>query len=181
MELAQLLVDGVVPVSVFLLLSICSLTPLAKPLPKGGIRPLAVGEVLRRFMARSICLQYRRKFEEDLSPHQFAVAKSSGVEVVHKSVGILASAHSVFVWLLLILVTPTTAFTEGLVCALFVVLDQNCKLSSQLSIADVAPIGFGAVTGSGTSLLPMRALQLQHSGEPGGGDRLAAFLWRPYS
>ena len=94
MGLAQLLVDGLVPPSIIPLLAVCSFTPLAKPLPKGGIRPLAVGEVLRRVTARAICLQYRSQFEADLSPHQFAVAKPTGVEVIHKAVGVLASSSS---------------------------------------------------------------------------------------
>ena len=60
------------------------LTPLAKP--DGGVRPLAIGEALRRLTARAICLQSRPRFSADLQPHQHAVSTSAGCETVHKCV-----------------------------------------------------------------------------------------------
>ncbi|CEM28798.1 unnamed protein product [Vitrella brassicaformis CCMP3155] len=46
----------------------------------GGVRPIAIGEVLRRWVTRAICFLHRERFGEALSPHQYAVGVSSGAE-----------------------------------------------------------------------------------------------------
>ena len=85
---AQAMIDGAVPPSALGHLGMASLSPLAKP--DGGIRPLAVGEVLRRLAARAVCHQCQEAFRKDLAPHQFAVAVGAGCETIHKSVSALA-------------------------------------------------------------------------------------------
>ena len=84
--LCQLLVDGAVPGSVIEVLGAANMTPLAKG--SGGVRPLAVGEVLRRVTARAVCMQCRDYFEEDLSPHQFAVGFAGGCEAILKFIDV---------------------------------------------------------------------------------------------
>eukprot|EP00973_Karenia_brevis_P050268 6976389-Karenia_brevis.AAC.1 len=68
------------------------LTPLSKP--DGGIRPLAVGEALRRLTAKAICLQMSSAFHEDLKAHQYAVAVGAGCETVHKCVSAIVDSDS---------------------------------------------------------------------------------------
>ena len=84
LRLCQLLVDGSVPEDVLELLASASLAPLAKP--AGGVRPLAVGEILRRITARAVCMRAKDAFAADLVPHQFAVGLMGGCEAVLKSI-----------------------------------------------------------------------------------------------
>ena len=84
MRVAQLLVDGQVPGPIVRHLGGASLTPLAKP--NGGVRPLAVGEAVRRLTARAVCMQSKESFAQDLQPHQFAVGLKGGCELVYKCV-----------------------------------------------------------------------------------------------
>ena len=84
--LCQLLVDGAVPRVATDMLGAASITPLAKA--SGGVRPLAVGEALRRVCARAVCMQCRDLFEEDLSPHQFAVGLAGGCEAILKCIDV---------------------------------------------------------------------------------------------
>lgn len=88
---AQLLVDGNVPQPIVAHLGGAALTPLAKP--GNGVRPLAVGETVRRLTARAVCSQCRDEFAEDLAPHQFAVGMPGGCEVVYKCVLAAAEMH----------------------------------------------------------------------------------------
>ena len=81
LPIAQLLVDGAVPSATLELLAASALTPLAKP--NAGVRPLAVGEVLRRVTARAICMQSRSALSADLRPHQFAVGVRGGGEIIY--------------------------------------------------------------------------------------------------
>ena len=66
LPLVQLLVSGVVPPAALDLLAASSLTPLAKP--QDGVRPLAIGEVLRRITARAVCIQCCSEMSDDLRP-----------------------------------------------------------------------------------------------------------------
>ena len=56
-------------------------------LPKGDrdVRPIAVGEVFRRLVARSICLQEKATMADILSPMQYGVAVPGGLDqIVHQ-------------------------------------------------------------------------------------------------
>ncbi|GAQ91995.1 protein with reverse transcriptase-like domain [Klebsormidium nitens] len=57
---------------------------MAKPVEGGPdrVRPLAVGEVLRRLVARAVGLQYRERFREFFTPLQYGVATPGGCEAV---------------------------------------------------------------------------------------------------
>ncbi len=84
LRVSQLLVSSSVPPDIVELLGAASLTPLAKP--AGGVRPLAVGEVLRRITARAVCMQAKDCFANDLVPHQFAVGLMGGCEAILKCI-----------------------------------------------------------------------------------------------
>jgi hypothetical protein len=65
-------------------LSSSRLLAMAKPVAGGPdeIRPLAVGQVLHRLVARAVGLQYRERFSEFFSPLQYGVATPRGCEAV---------------------------------------------------------------------------------------------------
>ena len=57
---------------------------LAFAKPGGGVRPIAIGEVLARLIGRAIALQTRGALARHLSPHQVGVGvKSGGEQVIH--------------------------------------------------------------------------------------------------
>ena len=76
--------SATIPLEIVELLGAASLTPLAKPTE--GIRPLAVGEVIRRVTARAVCMQAKDSFAADLAPHQFAVGLLGGCETILKCI-----------------------------------------------------------------------------------------------
>jgi hypothetical protein len=65
-------------------LSSCRLLAMAKPIDgqPDGVRPLAVGEVLHRLVARAMILQLRDRFQQRFAPLQYGVATPGGCEVV---------------------------------------------------------------------------------------------------
>ena len=60
------------------------MTPLAKP--SGGVRPLAVGESIRRLTAGAVCMQCRQQFGTDRGSHQYEVGMSGGCEAILKCI-----------------------------------------------------------------------------------------------
>ena len=54
---------------------------MALPKPEGGVRPIAVGEVLRRLVAKCFCNVYEREATAYLWPKQIGVAAPLGAEV----------------------------------------------------------------------------------------------------
>ena len=83
-QLAQLILDGNIPRDIVLLLGGGALIPSQNG--ENGVRPLVVGETLRRLTARAACFQVREEFLRDILPHQFAVGVTGGCEVIHKAV-----------------------------------------------------------------------------------------------
>jgi hypothetical protein len=77
-----LIARGLVPPRARAALSSSRLLAMAKPVAgePDGIRPLAVGEVLHRLVARAVGLQYRERFSEFFSPLQYGVANPGGCE-----------------------------------------------------------------------------------------------------
>ena len=65
-------------------------------LAKGGgdVRPIAVGEVLRRLVARSICIQERATMADIFSPVQYGVATPGGLDQVVHQIQAGLEAHS---------------------------------------------------------------------------------------
>ena len=64
-------------------------------LPKGenSVRPIAIGEVLRRLVARTICLQEKSLMAEILSPTQYGVAVSGGLDLIFHQIQAGLEAH----------------------------------------------------------------------------------------
>ena len=63
-----------------------NLTSLKKSKGSGwNVRPIAVGEILRRLMGKCACVLTREKTTQFFNPFQYGVACSAGTEkVVHK-------------------------------------------------------------------------------------------------
>jgi len=89
--LLQLLLDGNVPLATVSLLRRASLVPLMKA--SGGLRPLAVGETLRRLAARALLIQEHEKLKVAVAPHQQAIGQKAACELVVKAVRLLGKAH----------------------------------------------------------------------------------------
>ncbi len=70
-------------------LAVSALVPLRKP--NGRVRPLAIGDVLRRLTASTLCAQLRPDLAAWLSPDSLAVGVPSGTEVLAKAVRVRAS------------------------------------------------------------------------------------------
>ena len=49
----------------------------------GGLRPIACGSVLRRLAAKAACEVFQEDIKAACGPHQYAVGKSGGCEVMH--------------------------------------------------------------------------------------------------
>ena len=61
-------------------LSASTLVALSKP--DGGMRPIAIGEVLARVVARAACVQLRTPLDAYFRPNQFGVMAKGGTEQV---------------------------------------------------------------------------------------------------
>ena len=77
--LSNLLARGDAPEPLAQHLAGASLMALSKP--GGGIRPIAVGEVLRRLVSKCFCNVYEREAAQYLWPKQIGVAAPLGAEV----------------------------------------------------------------------------------------------------
>ena len=75
----NLLISGWAQMDVAILLAGGNLTALNKPTP-GDIRPIAVGEVLRRLTGKCLCAVLRSKMTSFFEPYQFGVAVPCGAE-----------------------------------------------------------------------------------------------------
>eukprot|EP00969_Alexandrium_andersonii_P136125 6022675-Alexandrium_andersonii.AAC.1 len=58
----------------------------------GRLRPVACGSVLRRLAAKAACEVFKDELAEACGPHQYAVGRRAGCELVHKCVSSLAEA-----------------------------------------------------------------------------------------
>jgi hypothetical protein len=72
------------------LLGSCRLIPLTKP--SGGIRPIAIGEIMRRLCARILLRQQAEAARESLEPHQVGVGtRNGGIALYHSASAFLAA------------------------------------------------------------------------------------------
>eukprot|EP00756_Hemistasia_phaeocysticola_P007272 Hpha_TRINITY_DN14185_c0_g1::TRINITY_DN14185_c0_g1_i1::g.11004::m.11004 len=55
---------------------------VALPKPSNGLRPVAVGETVRRLVARCLCAKARSRIAEELAPYQFGVGVAGGGEAL---------------------------------------------------------------------------------------------------
>ncbi|KAL5503093.1 hypothetical protein EMCRGX_G009995 [Ephydatia muelleri] len=77
----NLLISGSAPLDVAIFLAGGNLTALNKPIP-GDIRPIAVGEALRRLTGKCLCAALRSKMASFFEPYQFGVAFPCGAEKI---------------------------------------------------------------------------------------------------
>ena len=75
---AHSLLTNSAPSSVVEVLRVARLKALEKD--DGNVRPIAIGDTLRRWVTRAICLSYKADWEKTLGVHQFAVGNKSGGE-----------------------------------------------------------------------------------------------------
>ena len=83
-SLCNLLARGDAPDHLAQHLAGASLLALQKP--GGGVRPIAIGEVLRRLVAKCFCNTYEREASAHLWPRQIGVAAPLGAEVGSQTV-----------------------------------------------------------------------------------------------
>jgi hypothetical protein len=89
--LVQRLGDGSLPPAAAELLADSRLIPLEKP--DGGIRPIAIGDVLRRLSARILLRHCRDAIDEHFAPHQVGVGLRCGAEAVVRSAVAFSEAN----------------------------------------------------------------------------------------
>ena len=66
----------------------------ALPKPSGGVRPIACGSVLRRLAAGGLARAFREELTTAAGPHQFAVGRPGGAEVMQKAIAVAAEHRS---------------------------------------------------------------------------------------
>jgi hypothetical protein len=71
---------GRFPRSIVCVFGVVKLLALSKP--SGGIKPIAMGEVLYWLINRALCFSFQDEFSFHLSPHQFGVVVKGGCEAV---------------------------------------------------------------------------------------------------
>ena len=86
-SVCALIAEGNVPPIIIPLLSASRL--IALPKANGDVRPIAIGETLRRITTRTICLQERSSFSEYFSPIQHGVATAGGGELLTQLIQLL--------------------------------------------------------------------------------------------
>jgi hypothetical protein len=84
LPVAEAILNSRLPADIARILSAARLTGLTKK--TGGVRPIAVGDVLRRWPTRAICIEHKKEWEEHFAPWQFAIGVSSGPEKLAASV-----------------------------------------------------------------------------------------------
>ena len=79
-SLCSVIARGDLPLEIAKLLSASKLVAL--PTPNGDMRPVAVGECLRRLAARAICHQNKVAFMDYFCPIQHGVSTPCGIELI---------------------------------------------------------------------------------------------------
>ena len=83
---------GAIPHGAAKLLSAARLVALPKG--QGDVRPIAIGDALRRITAQTICSQMRETFSEFFTPLQHGVATSGGSELLVNHIRFLLESNS---------------------------------------------------------------------------------------
>jgi hypothetical protein len=76
----QLVASGRLPSAIAQALGVCTLIALEKR--SGGVRPIAIGEAIRRLAGRAMCLQLRAAMAQYFTPNQYGVQTKGGAEQV---------------------------------------------------------------------------------------------------
>uniref|UniRef100_A0A1X7SS29 Reverse transcriptase domain-containing protein n=1 Tax=Amphimedon queenslandica TaxID=400682 RepID=A0A1X7SS29_AMPQE len=74
---------------------LCGATLLASPKKSGGLRPIAIGEVIRRLVSKCLASFIMPQVRQSLPPHQLGVGVSNGAESLVHSLKLLLSNPSV--------------------------------------------------------------------------------------
>ena len=61
--------------------------------PNGGVRPFAIGQVIRRLVCKATAKLLTKKVRSMTSPHQFAVGMKQGPQLLHKIVSAHVAIH----------------------------------------------------------------------------------------
>ena len=67
-----------------------STADISLPKPSGGVRPIACGSVLRRLAAGGFARAYKTELSTAAGPHQFAVGRPGGAEIMQKAIAVAA-------------------------------------------------------------------------------------------
>ena len=65
----------------------------ALPKPSGGVRPIAVGSVLRRLAAKAVCKAFSDELRAAAGPSQYTTGRAGGIEILFKALSGLAEAR----------------------------------------------------------------------------------------
>jgi hypothetical protein len=83
---------------------------VALPKPAGGLRPIAIGEVLRRLVSKAAIIRVRPTLEAHFLPFQLGVSTSNGSEAILHSAQALVQHHGASRGLGLLKIDLTNAF-----------------------------------------------------------------------
>lgn len=96
-SLCDLLAKGHIPDGAAKLLSASCLVALNKP--NGDVRPIAIGECIRRLTAKTICAQKRESLATFFTPLQHGVALKGGSELLFHHISLLLESNRDWVML----------------------------------------------------------------------------------
>ena len=86
-SVCDLIAQGKIPPAIHEVISSSRL--IASPKENGAVRPIAIGECLRRFTAKVICIQKKESFNSHFQPIQHGVAVKRGTELLIHHVSLL--------------------------------------------------------------------------------------------
>jgi hypothetical protein len=79
---AELFARARMPAEIVEALRFGRLTALAKPQPRGGVRGIVTGDLLRRLVARTLAQTHAEEMEDACRPHQYALSTRAGTDCV---------------------------------------------------------------------------------------------------
>ncbi|CAI5520296.1 unnamed protein product [Closterium sp. Naga37s-1] len=89
-------------------------TLVALQKPQGGVRPIAIGEILPRLLSRCVTLHFKQQIRDFFLPSlQFGVAVSAGIEVMAHAVQSALSLHPEWVVLELDVANAFNSFSRS--------------------------------------------------------------------
>ena len=107
---------GKIPTDIISLVSASRL--IAIPKSNGDVRPIAIGECLRRLTAKAVCVDCKDSFSSYFNPVQHGVATPSGSELVIHHIQLLLEAN------------PSWVMIKSDISNAFNSVDRQCLLSS---------------------------------------------------
>jgi len=93
LAVCQLIAEGLLPRDVARLIGAGRLVALSKPGSATAVRPISVGDILRRLTGRAVCIQMREIFQGILAPLQLGVGVSCGAETATRAVQAWLELH----------------------------------------------------------------------------------------